>query len=103
VGGGQAEKSIRCEDVLARYGGEEFVVLVRGVDYKGVRALAERVRRNVERLSIPWESRAIKTTVSVGVAALSQCDPQATGEALVALADKRLYEAKAGGRNRVCS
>ena len=99
---GQAEKSIRSEDVLARYGGEEFVVLVRGVERKAVRALAERIRRNVERLTIPWESRTIKTTVSVGIAALSECEPKATGEMLVALTDKRLYEAKASGRNRVC-
>jgi two-component system cell cycle response regulator len=100
---GQAEKSIRNEDVLARYGGEEFVVLVRGVEPKGVRALAERIRRNVERLSIPWQSRTIKTTVSIGVATLAECEAKATGEILVAQADKRLYEAKAGGRNRVCS
>ncbi len=98
----QAEKSIRTEDVLARYGGEEFVVLVRGVDRDSVRVMAERIRRNVERLSIPWESRTIRTTVSVGVASLSECAPKGTAETLVALADKRLYEAKAGGRNRVC-
>jgi len=97
----QAEKSIRTEDVLARYGGEEFVVLVRGIDRESVGVVAERIRRNVERLSIPWESRTIRTTVSVGVASLSDCEPKATPEVLVALADKRLYEAKASGRNCV--
>ena len=99
---GQVQKTIRAEDVLARYGGEEFVVLVRGIEHKSVGVLADRIRGGVERLSIPWESRTLKTTVSVGVASLSECGPKATVEALVALADERLYKAKAGGRNRVC-
>jgi PleD family two-component response regulator len=63
--------------------------------------LTERIRRNVERLSIPWEPWTIKTTVSIGVASLSECEPKATAETLPALSDKRLYEAKAGGRNGV--
>jgi diguanylate cyclase (GGDEF)-like protein len=96
----QVQKSIRTEDVLARYGGEEFVVLVRGIEPKNVNVLAERVRMGVERLSIPWESRTLKTTVSIGVASLSECAPKAAVEALVALADERLYQAKASGRNR---
>jgi diguanylate cyclase (GGDEF)-like protein len=98
----QVQKAIRVEDVLARYGGEEFIVLVRGVERDGATVLANRLRTGVERLSIPWESRAIKVTVSVGVASLSECGPRATVDALVTLADERLYKAKTGGRNRVC-
>jgi diguanylate cyclase (GGDEF)-like protein len=98
----QVQKAIRAEDVLARYGGEEFVVLVRGVEHRGAGVLAERVRSGVERLSIPWESRTLKMTVSVGVASLSECAPNATVDALVGLADERLYKAKTSGRNRVC-
>jgi diguanylate cyclase (GGDEF)-like protein len=64
--------------------------------------LANRIRTGVERLSIPWESRTLRVTVSVGVASLSECGPKATVDALVALADERLYRAKASGRNRVC-
>lgn len=78
-------------------------MLVRGIAPKGVGAMAERVRGAVERLSIPWESRVLRATVSVGVACLSECGPKATAEAVVALADARLYKAKDGGRNRVCS
>ena len=97
----QVRKAIRAEDVLARYGGEEFVVLVRGIEHDSVGVLAERIRKWVEQLSIPLESRTLKTTVSIGVASLSECGPKATAEALVALADERLYKAKAGGRNCV--
>jgi diguanylate cyclase (GGDEF)-like protein len=99
----QVQKVIRGEDVLARYGGEEFIMLVRGIAPKGVGAMAERVRGAVERLSIPWESGVLKATVSVGVASLAECGPKPTAEAVVALADARLYKAKDGGRNRVCS
>jgi two-component system cell cycle response regulator len=98
----QSQKAVRTEDILARYGGEEFVVLVRGIGHESVCILANRVRTAVERLSIPWESQTIKVTVSVGVASLSEYGSKATVEALVALADERLYQAKAGGRNRVC-
>ncbi len=97
----QVQKAIRGEDVLARYGGEEFIVLVRGIAHKGVGVLAERVRSSVERLSIPWESRVLKATVSIGFSSLSERGPKATGEEIVALADDRLYRAKDGGRNRV--
>ena len=98
----QVQKAIRTEDVLARYGGEEFVVLVREIEHDRVGMLAERIRRGVERLSMPWDSKAIRTSVSVGVASLSECGPKATSEALMKLADERLYRAKTGGRNRVC-
>jgi diguanylate cyclase (GGDEF)-like protein len=98
----QVQKAIRAEDVLARYGGEEFVALVRGIEHKNAQVMGNRIRLWVERLEIPWESRMIRVTVSVGVASLSECGPKALPEALVALADERLYAAKAGGRNRVC-
>jgi diguanylate cyclase (GGDEF)-like protein len=75
---------------------------VRGIDHKGVCVLADRVRTCVDRLSIPWEARALKVTVSIGVASLSGCGPKATMDALVSVADQRLYQAKNGGRNRVC-
>jgi len=98
----QAQKAIRTEDVLARYGGEEFLVLVRGIEPKGVGVLAERIRQGIERLAIPWESRTLRTTVSLGVAALNECRPAGTVDALMALVDERLYRAKGSGRNRVC-
>jgi diguanylate cyclase (GGDEF)-like protein len=97
----QVRRALRAEDVLARYGGEEFVVLARGLDLESVGKLANRVRKGVERLSIPWELQTIEPTVSVGVSSLSEC-AEPTVQALVALADQRLYQAKTTGRNRVC-
>jgi two-component system cell cycle response regulator len=98
----QIQKTIQAEDLLARYGGEEFIVLARGIQHSNGSVLAERIRKGVERLAIPWSSRTLRATVSIGVASISECQ-QRTVEALVALADKRLYRAKGAGRNRVCA
>jgi diguanylate cyclase (GGDEF)-like protein len=102
IAAAQLQRIIRKEDVLARYGGEEFVVLLRGIEHTNVGILAERLRRSVESLSIPCESGPLRVTVSVGVASLHECDDNAPVEAVVQLADERLYKAKSEGRNRVC-
>jgi two-component system, cell cycle response regulator len=91
----------RTEDVLARYGGEEFVVLVRGIEHKNVVVFAERLRRSVELLATPWKPQPLRVTVSLGVASLDECEAKAPADALIVLADERLYRSKAEGRNRV--
>jgi diguanylate cyclase (GGDEF)-like protein len=85
----------RAGDVVARYGGEEFVVLCPGADISAAGALAESLREAIEQYDGPH----VKFTASFGVAAFpaSAADP---GE-LVRAADKALYTAKRGGRNRV--
>jgi diguanylate cyclase (GGDEF)-like protein len=99
----QVQRTIRSEDVLARYGGEEFVLLVRGIPHANVAHFAERIRKAVERLTVPWEQIQIRVTISVGVASLSELGEGTTGEAVLHLSDDRLYKAKSGGRNRVVS
>jgi diguanylate cyclase (GGDEF)-like protein len=92
---------IRVEDVFARVGGEEFALLARGIDGKNGVLFAERLRRGIERLQVPWEGHNIPVTSSFGVATVAELPLPPEGDALVAIADKRLYEAKTGGRNRV--
>jgi len=96
-------KLIRAEDVFSRYGGEEFVILVRGIDPQNLLLFGERVRRTIEKLVVVWESKTLKASVSVGVSSLAECGDRATGEAMLLLADERLYRAKSAGRNRVCA
>jgi two-component system cell cycle response regulator len=94
---------IRTEDVFARFGGEEFVVLVRGISHANVGRFAERLRAAVERLEIVSE-RILRVTISVGYASIHELsDVDRTSEALLRMADERLYRAKTGGRNRVCN
>jgi diguanylate cyclase (GGDEF)-like protein len=97
------QKTIRLEDVLARYGGEEFAILVRGIEHEKVAIFAERVRRAVETLEIPYEGKKLRATISAGIASLSQLSALPNGEGLLLLADERLYRAKDMGRNRVVS
>ena len=96
--------AIRKEDVLARYGGEEFVVLARETGLAGARALAERVRKAVERSRCAWQGHDLGLTVSVGVtvsAAHAEYVPGRSDRQLIEGADRALYLAKQGGRNRV--
>ncbi len=90
---------VRNEDVCGRYGGEEFVVIARAIGHDGAMLLAERLRRRVEGLVIDHNHESITVTISIGVATAAG-GYSASSEVLIALADKRLYDAKNGGRNR---
>jgi two-component system cell cycle response regulator len=88
-------------DVVARYGGEEVVVLVPDTAVEGARAVAERIREQVEAAPFPIHggSRRVAVTVSIGVAARQVGD--ASGADILKRADLALYRAKEEGRNRV--
>lgn len=95
------EGSLRAGDILARYGGEEFTAVARGADRAQASELAERLRQTVEATVIPFGSDTIRVTVSLGVASLACTGDRRDRATLVAIADRRLYLAKQGGRNRV--
>ena len=87
--------AIRKCDLAIRWGGEELLVALPHTDEDGGLVLAERIRKQIEHLEIEGLTRV---TISAGVATLAS-----DGSALTAIADadRRLYEAKARGRNRV--
>ncbi|MFT3838460.1 MAG: GGDEF domain-containing protein [Myxococcaceae bacterium] len=92
--------TVRQEDLFARYGGEEFSLLLReSADDKAIRC-AERCRRAVDGSDFTFNGTPIKVSISLGVATLFDSD-FAQPEDLIAAADKYLYRAKRGGRNRV--
>ena len=93
-------RSFRESDAVARYGGEEFSVLLFGVGADRVGPLLERIRREVESSVVPLATdTGASVTVSIGVATRPE-DGRSASE-LLAVADRRLYQAKAAGRNRV--
>ncbi|MDH5822861.1 diguanylate cyclase [Luteimonas sp. RD2P54] len=87
----------REQDLPSRFGGEEFAVLAPGLSGDAARAYFERLRADVAAMVIPLDGgRSIRLTVSVGV-----CTSGRDLSTMLAEADRRLYLAKAGGRNRV--
>ena len=97
---GVAGRTLRAEDVFARFGGEEFAVILRGSSTRGASRLAERLREALAMNTVHFEGREIPVTLSAGCAALSCC-AKPSAEELVGVADRRLYQAKQSGRNRV--
>lgn len=93
-------RRLRAEDVFARVGGEEFAVILRGIDRAGAARAAERIRTTVASLPVTFDEKAIPITLSAGCASV-RCSTDRTPEDIVAIADRRLYEAKRTGRNRV--
>jgi diguanylate cyclase (GGDEF)-like protein len=91
---------LRKVDRLARIGGEEFLVLCPRTDLDGAALLAERIRESIAEGPVPGLPEEQRITVSLGVATLKEGE---SAEAFIDRADRRLYEAKAQGRNRVVS
>lgn len=93
----------RPGDLIARYGGEEFVCLLPGVGVAGARAAAARLAAVIERADVahPSSPTAKRLTLSIGAATIDEFNGEPM--ALVALADKLLYEAKNAGRDRVAA
>jgi diguanylate cyclase (GGDEF)-like protein len=93
-------RAVRKDDLFCRIGGEEFAVLVRDTAERNACLFAERLRALVESLAIEFEGHEIRVTISLGVATLKPA-LHAEPRALVADADRYLYQAKNRGRNRV--
>jgi diguanylate cyclase (GGDEF)-like protein len=93
---------IRKEDLFARYGGEEFAILTRNETLDGLKVLAERIRKDFENLSLNYQDKTIKFTVSLGLTYSLKGQEMNDKESFIKLADEALYEAKRSGRNKVC-
>jgi diguanylate cyclase (GGDEF)-like protein len=88
---------LRGSDFAGRSGGEEFIVMLPDTDRAGALRVAEHLRQAMHSLSVPGITRPI--TASLGVATYP--DDALEGDTLMRLADRALYAAKQGGRDRV--
>ena len=91
---------VRPNDFVARYGGEEFVALCPNCDVATALQTAERIREGVADQKVLFRNSLISVTSSVGVATIEPPYPDDPQE-LLERADRSLYLAKSGGRNRV--
>lgn len=89
--------SFRPSDVVARFGGEEFCVLMLDITPLDAHRKLEALRQAVADLEIVHNDHHFSVTISIGMA--DECDE--TLARMIKVADERLYEAKAAGRNRI--
>ena len=104
------KKQVRACDIVARYGGEEFVIALPATALQSAYEIAERLRQTVCSTMHCFQDKQFQVSISIGMANLkslgmfAQQDKQdcdLVGATLLDRADKALYRAKAGGRNRV--
>jgi diguanylate cyclase (GGDEF)-like protein len=91
---------IRLTDLAGRYGGDEFVVVLVGTGEEGALGVAEKVRAAVQEVGKGMGYPDGVVTASIGVA---EYRPDRKDEDVLVAADRALYRAKAGGRNRVAT
>lgn len=91
-----------CHDVFARYGGEEFAILMTDTNDEVAFEVAERCRLIISEQPFQTSVGTLSVAISAGVADVRSLEKTDSPDQLVQAADYKLYEAKHGGRNRVC-
>jgi len=91
------DQTCRDSDTAARYGGEEFVVILPEANAATALIVAERLRKNIELISLRVGEMTLKITASLGAACFpDDCDSMSE---LLLRADEAMYVAKRAGRN----
>ena len=96
--GGIIQGHIRRSDFSFRYGGEEFIVMLVNTELENAMRVAELIRQKVEATSFSIKDKSFFITVTIGVAEYIDGE---TAEVFVERADKKLYEGKRTGKNKV--
>jgi diguanylate cyclase (GGDEF)-like protein len=93
----QLRQDARRNDICCRYGGDEFIVVMPETIKSEAAAVAERMRKAIEGITLVFGKAVVRATVSIGVASYPQ--DVTTKQALIKAADDALYAAKQDGRN----
>ena len=91
----------RPGDLVCRFGGEEFCVLLPDTTKEEAKRMANEVRKTIEARDITLRRQKTQVTTSIGLATFP--DDAKVKDELINKADDALYQAKEGGRNRVCA
>ncbi|SDW83199.1 diguanylate cyclase [Thiocapsa roseopersicina] len=89
---------LREDDLVGRYGGEEFAVVLNGVGVRQAKCILDALRTSFSNVTFFSDGQEFRCTFSVGVSDFPTFD---SPEAMTEAADRALYRAKKGGRNRV--
>jgi diguanylate cyclase (GGDEF)-like protein len=94
-----AKACLRKDDVIGRLGGEEFLVVLPNANARKGVELADRIRESIERHDFVFEGKRLVQTISIGVSEMQPAFKTYTD--LLDDADRKLYQSKNDGRNRV--
>lgn len=95
-------QAARSSDMLARYGGDEFLAILPRAAVADAQIFCERLLERTRTHVFCSESHRLNVTISVGIATSDNPSHLSSGAELLAQADKALYMAKRGGRDRIC-
>jgi diguanylate cyclase (GGDEF)-like protein len=94
-------RSLRDVDIVSRYGGDEFVVVLPETGLRTTQLITKRLHRAFQRHEfLAQEGIKLHVTASFGIAGFP--DHARSKKDLIRLADQAMYEAKYGGRDRIC-
>jgi diguanylate cyclase (GGDEF)-like protein len=96
--GGAVRGMLRDQDMFGRLGGEEFALALPGTRLESALVVAERLRATAMDIALPACACGHRLTVSIGLVVI---EPDETLTTALARADRLLYAAKTGGRNRI--
>lgn len=88
----------RGDDIVCRWGGEEFLILLNGTDVTSARTISERIRKSISNTSLCHNDETLHITMTFGVASAYEASNY---DELFTIADKRMYEGKKTGKNKV--
>jgi diguanylate cyclase len=95
------KQNVKGQDIAARYGGEEFAIILPEIDNVNSSQFADKIRKLIEKTVFKFEETKIPVTISVGVSSIVS---ELTNPLdFIKVADEKLYQAKAQGRNQVVS
>jgi len=95
--GGLFLNEFRDSDIVTRYGGEEFCIMLTNTEVKHAAEVMDELRKKVENMKIEIHNISFRMTISIGLTS----EMSSSFDQMLTLADKKLYQAKNDGRNKV--